>query len=101
MILSDLLLKPNEGLNDTKQTLEKSLKEKQGELTSQPPNVIPIVSTTIPSTLATTLAPNVPAATIEVVTGTSTTTTGRSTNMSTEELIKAMEEMRLQNTKLK
>jgi len=101
--MMDLLLKLNERSNDTEKALEKALKEKQGELTSQPPEVIPIISTTVPSTLGTTLSPNVPAATAKAITGTSTTrtTSGSSTNMSTEELIKAMEELKLQVTKLK
>jgi len=71
--LMDLLLKVNERLNETEQELEKSLKEKQGELTSQPPNVIPVVSTAIPSTLGTNLVPNIPIVIAEVVTGTTTT----------------------------
>lgn len=40
--LMDLLLKINERLNDTEQALEKELKDKQGESTSQPPNTISI-----------------------------------------------------------
>ena len=46
--MMDLLLKLNERLNDTEQALEKALKDKQGESTSQPPNVIPVVSTVVP-----------------------------------------------------
>lgn len=98
--MMDFLLKLNERLSDIEQALEQSLKDRQGELTSQPPDVIPIVSTIVPSTLGTALAPNVPAATVEVVTGTSMagTTLGSSANLSTKELIKAMEDMRLQVT---
>lgn len=101
--MMDLLLKLNERLNDIEQALEKALKEKQGELTSKPPEVIPIFSTVVPSTLGTSVATNVPAVTTEVITGTSTagTTPSSSINMSTEELIKAMEELRLQVTELK
>ena len=89
----DLLLKLNERLNDTKQALEKALKDKQGESTSQPPNVILVVSTAVPSTPGVALAQNIPAVTTEVVTSTTTTgTTGvaqvSTTNLSTEELIK-------------
>jgi len=91
--LMDLLLKLNERLNDTKQALEKALKDKQGESTSQPPNVILVVSTAVPSTPGVALAQNIPAVTTEVVTSTTTTgTTGvaqvSTTNLSTEELIK-------------
>jgi len=74
------------------------LKDNLGESTSQLPNVIPVVSTAVPSTLGTTLAPNLPTTTIEVATGTTTTgTTQDSTaNLSTEELIKSMKDMKLQ-----
>lgn len=97
----EFLLKFNERLNETKQELEISLKSKQGESTSQPPNVIPVVSTAVPSTLATTLIHNVPMATAELVTGTSTRTTPtRTLGLSTKELIKSKEEMKLQVSKL-
>ena len=101
--MMDLLLKLNERLNDTEQALEKSLKRKQGESTSQPLDVIPIVSIAVPSTLRTTLAPNIPVAKTEVVTGTATARTGQSSsaNLSTKELIKSMEDMKLQVSKLK
>lgn len=68
--------------------------------------MIPVVSTLVPSTLGATLAPNIPTVTAEVVT--STTTTGKTrvahdstVNLSTEELIKSMEDMKLQVSKLK
>lgn len=70
--MMDLLLKLNERLNETEQALEKALKDKHGESTSQPPEVIPIVSIAVPSTLGTVLAPNLPTATTEVITGTTT-----------------------------
>jgi len=46
--MMDLLMKLNERLTDTEQALEKALKEKQGESTSQPPEVIPTVTTAVP-----------------------------------------------------
>ena len=103
--MMDFLLKLNERLNDIEQELEKALKDKQGESTFQPPNVIPVVSTTVPSTLGAPLAPNIPAVTAEAVTGTVKTTTTRTTqgssaNLRTEELIKAMEDLKLQVSKL-
>ena len=72
-------------MNDTEQALEKALKDKQGESTYQHLDVIPIVSTIVPSTLGTTLAPNIPVATAEVVTGTATAgrTQGSTANLST------------------
>lgn len=99
----DLLLQLSERLNDIEQVLENALKDKQGESTSQPPKVIRIVSKIVPSTLGIVLAPNIPSATIKVVTGTKTTgtTLGSSANLSTEALIKAMEDMKLQVSELK
>ena len=75
----DFLLKLNEKLNEIEKELEKALKDKQA---------------------------NIPASTTKVITG--TTTTGQPTelsqvntsNLSTEELIKSMEELKLQVTEL-
>ena len=99
--LMDLVLKLNEQLKETEQELDKTLQNRQTELTTQPQNVMLVVSTAVPSTLTTALAPNVPmaiAATIEAI-GTGTSQAGTS-NQSTEELIKSMEEMKLQVTEL-
>ena len=96
--MMDLLMKLSERLTDIEQALEKELKEKQGKATSQPPKVIPTVTTAVPSTIGSALAPNVPVTTTEAIIGTSSARTapGSNTNMRTEELIKAMEELRLQ-----
>lgn len=60
-----------------------------------------MVSIAVPSTLATTLAPNVPFATTETITGAVTGTSQVGTSsQSTEELIKSMEEMKLQVSEL-
>ena len=101
--LMDLLLKLNERLNETEQELEKALKDKQGESTSQPPNLIPIVSTAVPSTLGAALAPNILAVIVEVVattTGTTGVAQGSIANLSTEELIKSMEDIKIQVSEL-
>jgi len=58
-----------------------------------------MVSTTVPSTLATTLAPNVPLEIAETIGVTGTAQVGTS-SQSTEELIKSMDEMKLQVTEL-
>ena len=64
--------------------------------------MIPVVSTTVPSTFATALAPSVPLVTGETITGTSTRTTqigtteAKTSGLSRKELIKSMEEMKLQ-----
>jgi len=101
--MMDLLMRLNERLTDTEQALEKVLKEKQGESTSQPPEEFPTVTTVVPSTTGLALAPNVPVATTQVITGTTLAgaAPGISTSMTTEELIKAMEEMKLQVSELK
>lgn len=99
----DLLLNLNEWLNETEQELKKYLNDKYGESTSKLPNVIPVISTAVPSTLGTTLAPNSPLVTAEVVTGIAEIagTTQESTSiLSTEELIESMEEMKLQVSEL-
>ena len=95
--LMDLLFKLNEQFKETEQELEKSLKSRQSESSSQPQKVIPMVSTVVQSTLATTLAPNVPLATAETITG---TTQAETSGQSTEELINSMEEMKLQVSEL-
>jgi len=66
-----------------------------------------MVSTAVPSTLGPSLAPNVPVVTTEVITGTTiagTTTVGTTqagtSGQSTEELIKSMEELKLQVSEL-
>lgn len=65
--------------------------------------MVPVVSIIVPLTLGIALAPNIPATTAEVVTGSNTeagTGTGVASagisNLSREELIKSMEEMKLQ-----
>lgn len=77
--LMDFLLKLNEKINETEKDLEKALTDKQ---------------------------PNIPACIAEVTTGTTTTgqptelSQGNTSNLSTEELIKSMEELKLQVTEL-
>lgn len=58
-----------------------------------------MVSTAVRSTLATTLSPNVLMATVEAVTGTGTTLVGN-LGLSIEELIKSMEDMKIQVSEL-
>ena len=72
--MMDLLMKVNERLTDTEQALEKALKEKQGESISQPPEVIPTVTSAFASTTTKTSSPNVPTVTAAVIIGTETTT---------------------------
>ena len=67
--------------------------------------MIPVVSTIVPSTLGVALAPTIPAVTAKVVIGTTTTgiegvAQGNISNLSTEELIKSMEDLKLQVSQL-
>jgi len=100
--LTNLVLKHNEQLKETEQELEKSLKDKEGESTSQPPNVILVVSTAVTSTLGIALAPNVLAVTTEAVAAKkiASTTQAGMRGLSPDELVKSMEELKLQVTEL-
>lgn len=97
--LIELVLKLNDQLKETEKELYRLIQSKQNELNTTPQNVIPTVSTAVPSTLAASLAPIVPPATTMPVTDTSTST-GTSTEKTTE-LLKAMEEVTIQATELK
>lgn len=100
----DLLMRMNQRLSGTEQALEKVLQEKYGELTSQPLEIAPTI-TTSPLTIITTMPSTIPATTIETTTGTPSTAAtiaaGSSTTMTTEKLIEAMEELKLQVLELK
>ena len=97
----DLVLKLNDHLKETEKELETLIQLKKSDIATTFANVIPTVSTIVPSTLETTLAPNVPLVTVEVITGTSTgTTQARTSGLIIEELIKLMEEMKLQVSEL-
>lgn len=100
--MMDLLMKMNERLAETEQALEKAMKEKQGESTFQPPEIVPTVTTSPP--IATTIVRStVPTSVAEISTGVSTaaTITTPDTSMSIEELMKAMEQLKLQVSELK
>lgn len=88
----DLLIKMNERLAEKEKALEEALQGKRGDLASQPSQTAPIV-TVAPPTITTAVPPTVPTS-IEPSTST-TTVAGISTTMTTEELIKAMEDLRL------
>jgi len=100
--MMDLLMRLNERLSEIEQALEKYLQEKQGVSTSQPPEISPTI-TTGPSTLTTTVPPTILASIEEITTSTSATTTppSNSIGMSIEQLIKAMEELKLQVLEMK
>ena len=95
--LMDLVLKLNKQLKETEKELEKSLQSKQGEPTTIPQTVIPIISTAVPSTITTSLAPNIPPAiALPVTTTTSTSEATVTSTKQTDDLIKSMEEMKIQ-----
>lgn len=77
-----LLLKLNGKLKEIEKELDNLIQSKNIELATTPQTVIPIISTTVPSTLVATLAPIVPPATYFPVTGTSAGT-GASTSAGT------------------
>ena len=96
--MMDLLMRMNERLSETEQELEKAIREKQGESTSQPSQIAPTI-TTAPPTVTTTVPPTGPASTAGTLA--TTTTAGSSTTMTTKELIKIMEELKLQVSEMK
>jgi len=94
----ELLMKMNERLEKKEKALEEALQGKQGELASQPYQIAPIV--TVTSSTVTTAVP--PTLLASIAPSTSTTiAAGNNTTMTTEELIKAMEDLRFQVSELK
>ena len=95
----DLVLKLNEQLKETEQELEKALQSKQDEPTTMPQTVIHIISIVVPSTVATSLAPNIPLErALPVTTTRSTSQAAVTSTKQTKDLIKSMEEMKSQET---
>lgn len=98
----DLIFKLNEQLKETEKELGKALQSKQGELTTIPQIVTPMVSTVVPSTIATSLAPNIPlATTLPTIIITSTSEVVVTSKKQIEDLIKSMEEMKIQSIEIK
>jgi len=90
--LMDLVLKLNDQLREIEKELENLIQLKQTDIGTTLVNVIPIVTTTVPSTLVASLAPLAPMATSQPVSTKSTSTTGTLGDEATK-LVKAMEEM--------
>jgi len=95
--LMDLVLKLNDQLKETEKELDTLIQLKQSDIATTSPNVIPMVSTAVPSTLAASLAPTAPMPTTWPVSTESTSAAGASGEKA-EELVKAMEEMFIQAT---
>lgn len=91
----DLVLKLNDQLEETEKELGALIKMKQSDLATTSKDVIPVVSTIVPSTLAASLARTAPPATTFLVTTNSTTAAGASGEKAVE-LVKAMEGMSIQ-----
>ena len=99
----DLLMRMNQRLIAMEQELEKALQAKQGELSSEPPEIAPIV-TNAPPTVAVAIRPIIPAST----TGTSATNASvvvaiiaPDSSMSMEGLMKVVKELEVQMSELK
>jgi len=95
----DLVLKLNDQLKETEKELDTLIQLKQSDITTTSPNVIPIVSTALPSMLAASLATIAPMPTTQPVSAKSTSVAGASGEKAIE-LVKAMEEMSIQATKM-
>jgi len=96
----DLVLKLNDHLKETEKKLDTLIQLKQEDVATSSTNVIPTVSIAVPSTLAASLAPTIPLATTLPATTEYTPATGTS-GEKVAELVKAMEEMTIQATKMK
>jgi len=94
--MMDLAMRLNERLSETEQALEKALQEKQEESTSQQPEVAPTITTAPPIIIAA-VPPNVLAS----AACTTTIAPDNSTGMTTEKLIKAMGDLKIQVSELK
>ena len=86
--------------------MDKLVHEKETPKTPEFPSVIPMVTTTVPSTLAEELAPKEPLATVVPVTSSATSATESSTTAAhptneANKLVKAMEEMSHQTSEIK
>jgi len=88
----DLVLQLNDQLKEMEKELDNLIQLKQASLETAPATIIPTVTTIIPSTLATSLAPTAPlATTLSVATNSKTTTAHLGDEVS--KLVKAMEDM--------
>jgi len=101
--MMDLMMKMNQRIIQMEQELEKSVQDKQGESTSQLPVIAPIVTTILPTAIAS-IFPVVPPSTSDTTTtdvsAASTTKTPES-SLSMEEMMKAVKELEIQMKELK
>lgn len=96
----ELVLKINVQLKETEKELDILIQSKQSDLATTSTSSIPIVTTTVPSTLAASLAPTTSTTTTLPIITESTTTASTSIEKTTE-LVKSMEEMSIQAIELK
>lgn len=95
----DLVLKLNDQLREIEKELDSLIKLKQTDIGTTSVNVIPIVTTVVPSTLATSLAPIAPMAIAQPISTKSTSVTGTSSDEASK-LVKDMEEMSIWTTEM-
>ena len=103
--MMDLPLKLNERLNYTERALEKALKDRQGELTSQPVQTA-ITIETAPPTVTTIAPPSDPTliagtSTSVAVSATTTAATKQEASLSMEEMMKEIKALEVQMAELK
>lgn len=98
----DLLMRMNQRIIRMEQELERALQGKQGDSTSQPPQIAPIFAT-VPPTQAAAIPPIISASTTAATTidATVATTTTPESSMSMEEMMKAVKELEVQVIKVK
>lgn len=95
----DLVLQLNDQLKEMEKELNSLIQVKQASMETTPTNVIPTVTTAVPSTLAASLPPTTPMATTLPASTMSTSATG-STGDEASKLVKAMEDMSIQTTEM-
>jgi len=98
--LMELVLKLNGQLKETEKELDTLIQSKQSDLATTSRTIIPTVSTMVPSTLVASLAPTAPPTIALPVTAEYSATTCTQGEKAAE-LVKAMEEMSIQATKMK
>lgn len=95
-----LVLKLNDQLKETKRELDTLTQSKKNDMATTSTNVIPTISTTVPSTVVASLAPITPPAITLPVTTKSTRTIGAQGEKA-KKLVKSMEEMSIKATEMK
>lgn len=101
----DLILQLNAQMKEMENVLDNLIQLKQASLETSATTTIPIVITTVPSTLVASLAPTAPLATSYLATTTTTsvigsTTTAAQPSHEASKLVKAMKDMSIRTTEI-